>query len=60
MQIEITEQEGTILADVLRSYLGDLRAEIYKTEARSLKEDLKEREAALVAVLGRLPAQTDR
>jgi hypothetical protein len=60
MQLEISEREGTILADVLRSYLGDLRAEIYKTEAREFKDELKEREAALVSLLERLPGQTDR
>jgi hypothetical protein len=58
MQLEISDREGTILADVLTSFLGDLRAEIYKTEAASYKADLKEREAVLVSLLERLPAST--
>jgi hypothetical protein len=56
MQLEISDREGAILADVLSSFLGDLRAEIYKTEAASYKADLKAREAVLVSLLERLPA----
>jgi hypothetical protein len=60
MQLEISDREGAILADVLTSFLGDLRAEIYKTDSRTFKADLKEREAVLNSLLERLPGRTDR
>jgi hypothetical protein len=60
MQIEISDQEGAVLSEVLTSVLGDLRAEIYKTDSRTFKANLKEREAVLHALLERLPGRTDR
>ena len=60
MQIEISDQEGALLAEVLTSVLGDLRSEIHKTDSRTFRAELQEREAVLNSLLERLPGRTDR
>jgi uncharacterized small protein (DUF1192 family) len=56
MSIDLSADERTLLLDVLRDELGRLKAEINRTETRSFKEELKEREAVLAAIIGRLEA----
>lgn len=56
MQLELTADEGAVLADVLDSTLGDLREQIYKTEVAEYKATLKERERILVSLLARVRA----
>jgi hypothetical protein len=54
MTLELSAEERTLLLDILRNEYGQLRSEIYHTEAADFKAGLKEREALLEAIIGRL------
>jgi hypothetical protein len=60
VRIELTSAEATSLTLVLEEYLSDLRMEIADTERMSFREELKQREAFLKALLGRLAADATR
>jgi hypothetical protein len=53
VNVELTEEERTLLLETLRGVLGELRSEIYKTEAFDYKEALKARETALTGLINR-------
>jgi len=54
LQINQTEQE--LLREVLAVALGNLREEIYKTEAAEYQQMLKQRESVLIGLVARLTA----
>jgi len=54
MNLELSAEERTLLLEVLRNDFGQLRSEIHHTEAADYKAALKEREALLQAIIGRL------
>ncbi len=54
MLVELEPQQIDVLLRVLTSYLSDLRMEIADTEQYDMREDLKQQEAVLKAVIGRL------
>lgn len=54
MQLELSEDEADSLREVLSSYLSDLRMEIADTDSLDFREGLKQREAFLRSVIGRL------
>lgn len=54
MTLELSTEEEALLLELLRNEMGRLKGEIYKTEAADFKEELKEREAHLEAIIGRL------
>ena len=54
MNVELTEEERDLLLETLRRVLGELRSEIYRTEAFDYKEALKAREATLTGLIDRL------
>jgi hypothetical protein len=54
VNVELTEEERELLLETLRRVLGELRSEIYKTEAFDYKEALKAREAAITGLIDRL------
>ena len=56
MQLDMTPAEAEVLDDVLRSALGDLKEQIYKSEVTEYRAGLKEREATIVSLLERLRA----
>lgn len=56
IQLTLDEREARILAEVLQSYLSDLRMEIADTDRMDFREMLKEREAVLNRLLAELPA----
>jgi len=58
VQLELSPTEAEVLEEVLTRALGDLREEIYKTEAADYKAGLKARENAIESVLGRLRTRT--
>lgn len=58
MPIELSVDERRVLLQTLQEELGRLKAEINRTEAHDFKEELKEREAALVSIIGRLEADS--
>ena len=47
-----------MLEEVLDHALGDLREEIYKTDAAEYKTQLKTREATLISILERVKTPT--
>jgi hypothetical protein len=53
-QIDLTEREHRALRKALESYLRELRGEITHTDAREVRDDLKDEEEALKGVLARL------
>ena len=57
MQLDLTADETTVIADVLDSALGDLREQVYKTEVAEYKDTLKRREAIITRVLAQLGAR---
>ena len=56
MEVPLTAPERDLLLALLRDELGRLKSEIYRTEAAGFKRELKEREATLTAIIGRLEA----
>ncbi len=54
MQITITEQERDLLARVVGAHHATLREEIHKTEGHDFKEQLKEEETIIKALLAKL------
>ena len=54
MTLELSNDEHAMLLQLLRDELGRLKGEIYKTEAAGFKDELKDREALLTAIIGRL------
>ena len=54
MQLFVNERELDVLVDVLRSAMGDLREEIYKTESAPYEAQLKSREVILTGLVDRL------
>ena len=58
MNLELSAEERTLLLEILKNDFGQLRSEIYHTEAADWKAGLKEREALLQAIIGRLEASS--
>jgi uncharacterized small protein (DUF1192 family) len=56
MELTLTAPERDLLLALLRDELGRLKGEIYRTEAAQFKHELKQREATLIAIIGRLEA----
>ena len=56
MNITLDDQQAQVLRDVVTNAFGDLRFETADTDNPAFKRDLKEREAALQAILDQLGA----
>ena len=56
MPIILSPDERDVLLDVLRIHLGDLKAEINRTETTAFRDELKGREAALASIIAKLEA----
>lgn len=56
MNLSLEPGDATILREALEQFVSDLRAEIGKTEDHDLRQELKQREAALNRVLAQLKA----
>ncbi len=54
IQLNVTNQEKEILADLLKSDLSDLRMEISHTDLREYREKLKTKKAVISKVLDNL------
>ncbi|HEY6040510.1 MAG TPA: hypothetical protein VIX58_00140 [Anaerolineae bacterium] len=50
-ELRLTRGERDLLAEVLDSYLGDLRVQIANTDNFDFRENLKEKERTLARVL---------
>jgi hypothetical protein len=60
MQLDLTEDEATVLRTVLTEYLSDLRMEIVDTERMEFRENLKETKRVLDKVLAALSGGSPR
>lgn len=47
MRIELSATEHTVLLDILRERLGEMREQVYHADTSSFKDDLKHREAVI-------------
>jgi hypothetical protein len=56
MLLQINQPEHELLQEVLAGALGNLREEIYKTEAAEYQWMLKQRECLLIGLVARLSA----
>jgi len=54
VRIEITEEEFTLLTEILERYLGDLRYEIADTDSSQFKEGLRHEQGQIVDLLARV------
>lgn len=55
VQITLSAEEAALLAEVLKSYLSDLRMEIADTDSKSFRQSLKQRQTVLEKILGQVP-----
>ena len=58
MRVEITAEEQAVVIELLEQAYRDLKEEIYHSEARDFKDQLKSREALLANVLQKLGRET--
>ena len=58
IQLDLNQQDTEVLADVLESYLSDLRMEIADTDLQEYREGLKSRKEVLIKVLDELKEST--
>jgi hypothetical protein len=54
MHLELSEQDRALLAEILQESYTDLRMEISNTDTSTFKDELKQREARLEALLRKL------
>ena len=54
ISLQLSESEGSVLAEVLDSYLSDLRMEIADTDRKDFRDGLKQRKQVLMKVLEEL------
>ncbi|MCA1960175.1 MAG: hypothetical protein LDL33_05225 [Desulfomonile sp.] len=53
-QIEFKEDEVDLMREILDSYLHELSSEISSTDTLSFRQDLKQKKAHVIDLLGRL------
>ena len=56
MELTLTNNEAQLLKEILEADLSKLLMEIANTDIRSMRKGLKEREEALRAIVGKIPA----
>lgn len=54
MNVNLNQEELTLLHGILETYLGDLRVEIHHTHTYEYKEQLHREEAVLLGLLDKL------
>ncbi len=59
MQITLDKHEAELLRQVLGNYLGDWRTEVGKTENRQWRQEMKDDEVVLKALIDRLSGGLD-
>lgn len=59
MELELSDAELTLLAELLRSELKEARMEISHTDTRAFRDELKRRREMMEGILGRLERTTD-
>jgi hypothetical protein len=56
VQLELNDEDVTLLLRILQHQLADLREEVYKTENYDWRESMKKDEATLKDIMARLDA----
>jgi hypothetical protein len=56
MQLDLSADEVTVLAELVESALGETREQVYKAEVPEYKQALRQRETRLKSLLERLGA----
>src|SRR5262245_25588409 len=59
VQVQLSRDEAVLLAELLRADLAALRSEVFHTEDYELRQELKRREASIVALIGRIDAEIE-
>jgi hypothetical protein len=54
VRLEFEPHESSMMNEILRSYLSELRMEIADTEKMSFREDLKKKEVFIKSVMERI------
>ena len=54
IQIQLTEEERDVLAEVLAAFVSDTRFEVSNTENMNFREDLKRKESVIKKLLEKL------
>lgn len=54
LQLELNNQEQETLAQVLKSFLSELRTEISHTDRKAYREQLKDQDQTVRQILGRV------
>lgn len=54
IQLNLTQEEASILKDLLEDYLSDLRMEVADTDMQDFRDRLKQEEATIKKILGTL------
>ena len=58
--VNMTDEERTLLADVIEGYLSELRMEIGDTDSKDYREMLKDRKDILLKILSILQSDATR
>jgi hypothetical protein len=58
MNLQLSEDERTLLADLVDDAISNIRDEIYHTETFQIRDELKQREAVLDGLRQKLGAAT--
>ncbi len=58
MKAELTVEETSLLLDVLKEYLGELRSEIHDTDNFKYKKNLQEKEQTLLGIVAKLERES--
>ena len=54
MAIELSEEESSLVKELLQGALGEIKAEIHHTETSAFRDTLREKESRIRALLDRL------
>jgi hypothetical protein len=54
LQVHLTDDDQSLLQEILEQAMADLREEVYKTDTATYREALRERESHLAALLNQI------
>jgi hypothetical protein len=60
MQIELSQEEATLLRDTLQNHIRELDKEINRTDSLAFKRELQQTDRTMERILGRIASALDR
>ena len=54
MELQLTDDEATVLRSIIDRALGDAREEVFKTETLDIKDQVRRREALIATIKQKL------